>query len=157
MGTSMRKLLLAFVAILLAGCVTGQSVRQLAPGMSRAEVIEIMGAPDGVQANGEVEILKYANRLMSGFSWDTTDYFVTLREGRVAEYGNGEVRQNAAPQINIPQSTYAPSAAAPIRTTCMKSSEATTGMTKQCVYNCMGSPVVQTQSSVSLCPLTIER
>lgn len=154
----MRKLLLAFIAVMLAGCVTGQSVRQLSPGMSRAEVIEIMGAPDGVQTNGSSEVLKYANRLMSGFSWDKTDYFVTLQDGRVTQYGNGEVRQSAPPQFNIPQSTYAPAAPmAPIRTTCMKSSESTTGMTKQCVYNCMGSPVVQTQSSVSLCPLTIER
>lgn len=30
------------------------------------------------------------------------------------------------------------------------------GMTKQCVYNYLGSTYVRTQSTVSLCPLTIE-
>lgn len=153
----MRIFILGLVAILMAGCVTGQSVRQLSPGMSRAEVVAIMGAPDGIQASGNVEVLKYANRLMSGFSWDTTDYFITLREGRVVEYGNGQVRSNTPPQINIPQSMHASPEIAPIRITCMKTGETTTRMTKQCVYSCNGSPVVQTQNSVSLCPLTIER
>ena len=30
------------------------------------------------------------------------------------------------------------------------------GMTKQCVYNYLGSTYVRTQSTVSSCPLTIE-
>ena len=157
----MRHLFIALLALILTGCVTGQSVQQLAPGMSRAEVVSIMGSPDGVQANGNVEVLKYANRLMSGFSWDKTDYFVTLRDGRVEGFGNGEVRQNAPPQFIVPQYGTAPQSAysppAPIRTTCMKTGETTTGMTKQCVYSCLGSAVVQTQNAVSLCPLTIER
>lgn len=153
----MRTFFLAVIAIVLSGCVTGQSVRQLSPGMSRTEVVEIMGSPDGVQSSGNVEVLKYANRLMSGFSWDKTDYFVTLRDGRVESYGNGDVRQSAPPQFNIPQQSYAPTPMAPIRVTCMKTGEATTGMSKQCAYSCNGTAVIQTQSSVSLCPLTIER
>jgi len=117
-----------------------------------------MGSPDGVQSDGDTEILKYANRLMSGFSWDTTDYFVTLREGRVVGYGNGQVRQRAAPQF--PAYTPAPNvsgAPATSGTVCFSRGETTTGQTKQCLYDCLGSTVVQTQNAVSLCPLTINR
>jgi len=40
---------------------------------------------------------------------------------------------------------------------CFKSGEQVTGMNKICYYDCMGSPVAITLSSVSLCPLTIDR
>ena len=42
-------------------------------------------------------------------------------------------------------------------TTCFKSSEYTSGMNKICIYNCLGSDAAITISSVSLCPLTINR
>ncbi len=161
----MRALLLGLVAILLAGCITGDQVREIAVGMTRAEVVEIMGAPDGVQANGSTEVLKYSNRLMSGWSWDRTDYYVTLTQGRVSSYGNGEVRQNAPPNFSgyVPPGGYSPSAPVPQQTyprpavVCMKTGEALTGATRQCAYNCLGSQVIQTVQSVQLCPLSINR
>ena len=33
--------------------------------------------------------------------------------------------------------------------------EYTTGMTKQCVYDYLGSQIIRTQSAVSLCPISI--
>jgi hypothetical protein len=42
-------------------------------------------------------------------------------------------------------------------TTCFKSGEQTSGMSKICYYNCLGSPAAITISSVELCPLTIQR
>lgn len=156
----MRGLIIGILALLLAGCITGEQVREVGVGMSRADVVGIMGAPDGVQVNGNTEVLKYANRLMSGFSWDRTDYFVTLTNGQVSGYGNGEVRQNAPPQIP----TYIPGVTPPPQQQfqnpgmmCTKTREAVTGLTKQCVYNCAGSQVIQTVNSVELCPLTINR
>jgi len=41
--------------------------------------------------------------------------------------------------------------------TCMLKREWTSGMNKNCVYDCLGSEAVQTQGSVSLCPLTMRR
>jgi hypothetical protein len=35
----------------------------------------------------------YTNRLISGWSWDRTDYTVILKDGHVVEYGPGQVRQ----------------------------------------------------------------
>lgn len=86
-------LLAALAAALIAGCATGQQVARLEPGMNKAQVDSIMGAPDGYQQRNGYEILKYSNRLMSGWSWDRTDYVVLLRAGKVVEYGNGEVRE----------------------------------------------------------------
>jgi hypothetical protein len=41
-------------------------------------------------------------------------------------------------------------------TTAFKSGESTTGMTKQCFYNAMGSSYTRTVSSTTLCPLSIQ-
>lgn len=40
---------------------------------------------------------------------------------------------------------------------CFKSGEVISGMNKICFYDCLGSTVAITISSVSLCPLTINR
>ena len=40
--------------------------------------------------------------------------------------------------------------------TAFKTGEKTTGMTKQCFYDGLGSQYTKTISSVSLCPLTIK-
>lgn len=44
-----------------------------------------------------------------------------------------------------------------IAATCFKTGERTSGLNKICYYNCMGSTVAITISSVSLCPLSIQR
>jgi hypothetical protein len=42
-------------------------------------------------------------------------------------------------------------------TTCFKIGEQVSGMNKICYYNCLGSTVAINVSSVSLCPLSIDR
>lgn len=78
---------------LLSGCVTGQQVTRLDPGMSQERVTQIMGKPDGFQQRGEYTIYKYTNRLMSGWSWDRTDYSFVFKDDKLVEYGTGEVRE----------------------------------------------------------------
>ena len=48
----------------------------------------------GFQRNGEYEALVYTHRLISGWSWDRTDYTIILQNGGVVQYGTGQVRQN---------------------------------------------------------------
>lgn len=85
---------IALLLLLLSACATGEKVRgDLRPGMSRAEVIELIGNPDGVRSHEGSEVLQYTNRLISGWSWDRADYFVVLNNGQVTEYGTGQVRQ----------------------------------------------------------------
>jgi hypothetical protein len=95
---------LALSAVLL-GCVTGERMQSVREGMSKDEVIGVLGNPDGFQRSGEYEALRYTNRLISGWSWDRADYNVVLRNGRVAEYGPGQVRQrdpNTSTLILVP-------------------------------------------------------
>lgn len=90
----MRKLVITLVfATIAAGCATGEQIRGVREGMLRGEVVSILGNPDGFQRQGEYEALRYTNRLISGWSWDRTDYTVIVRNGRVVEYGAGQVRQ----------------------------------------------------------------
>ena len=79
-----------------------QSMRE---GISKDEVIAVLGTPHGSQRSGDYEALRYANRLMSGWPWDRADYNVILRSERVVEYGRGQVRQrdpNVSTLILVP-------------------------------------------------------
>ena len=80
------------VLFILAGCATGELMSRLRPGMPKQEVIQTLGNPDGYQARGEYEALKYSHRLVTGWAWDRADYFVILKDGKTVEYGTGEVR-----------------------------------------------------------------
>jgi len=82
---------LAFFFI-LTGCATGELMSRLRPGMPKQEVIQTLGSPDGYQARGEYEALKYSQRLVTGWAKDRADYFVILKDGKIVEYGTGEVR-----------------------------------------------------------------
>ncbi|HEY4252577.1 MAG TPA: hypothetical protein VGM87_15295 [Roseomonas sp.] len=89
--------------IAAAGCTAGERMGEIQSGQSRAEVIRILGNPDGAASDGDVETLTYANRLMSGWSWDRATYLVRLTDGRVSAYGpvaivlRGGTRGSATP------------------------------------------------------------
>ena len=78
-------------------CVTGDQMSNIRAGMTKDQVIAVLGRPDGYAQSGSTEALTYSNRLMSGFSWDRADYHVMLSSGLVTAYGPGTVRQNSAP------------------------------------------------------------
>jgi hypothetical protein len=57
-----------------------------------------------------------------------------------------------------PSGSYAAApAAAHATTACFKQAEWTSGLNKNCIYDCLGSQAVQTIDAVGLCPLTINR
>ena len=113
-GMEMKKVLipgvLAFLFI-LAGCVTGDLISQLRPGMSQSHVKQILGNPDGYQSQGDYEMFIYANRLTSAWSWDKANYYVILKDGKVAEYGHGAVRSGTTTSQALSQSLGAAAAA----------------------------------------------
>lgn len=76
----------------LLACAHGSKMQKLRPDMTRQEVIKILGQPDGFKRCGDYESLKYANKLMSGWAWDRADYFAILLNGKLVEYGVGEIR-----------------------------------------------------------------
>ena len=84
--------ILCILLITFTGCATGEKITRLSPGISQADVTKTLGKPDGFRTEGDYTILKYTNRLISGWSWDRADYFVILKDDQVTEYGSGEVR-----------------------------------------------------------------
>lgn len=87
--------ILVFILLCSIGfsCAHGSKMKKLSPGMTKQEVINILGKPDGYKASGDYEALKYANKLMSGWSWDRADYYAILKNGILVEYGAGEIRE----------------------------------------------------------------
>jgi hypothetical protein len=85
----------ALLLLVLSACATGEKISRLDAGMSKQQVIDMLGRPDGFQAAGDYEALTYTNRLISGWSWDRADYHVILENNRVIQYGAGTVRQNS--------------------------------------------------------------
>lgn len=78
---------------LLSGCATGELWSQVDEGMTKEQVKNIIGKQDKIEKreNGW-SIHWYLNRLISGFSWDKTDYYVIYNpDGKVDSYGHGVV------------------------------------------------------------------
>jgi hypothetical protein len=92
----MKALILLVLVILLAGCVAGESAKRVDPVMTKEQVASIMGRPDGYRKDGDYEITKYRNRLISVWSGDITDHTFTFRDGELVEYEAGEVRERDA-------------------------------------------------------------
>lgn len=88
----MKKLIAFIIIACLAGCATGEKMSRLKEGMTKSEVVDVLGDPDGFQRSGDYEALKYNHRLVTGWAWDRADYNVILKDGKVVEYGQGQVR-----------------------------------------------------------------
>jgi hypothetical protein len=75
------------IAVTLAGCSSGQGLSNIHMGMTKQQVIESLGTPTSVHAQGGAEVLEY--RLYAGFTsnpWYQT-YLVGLVNNKVVRYG----------------------------------------------------------------------
>lgn len=95
----LRKLLLVTVA-LLAGCQavvygTAADFQKISLGMTKAQVMEILGSPVSVSADGDKgeEQLIYKRMKHAISEWPRT-YAVTLRDGKVVRYGEQYEEKN---------------------------------------------------------------
>lgn len=82
----MRRLVLLFVLWgLVVGCAgSAKKINNIDIGMTKADVIEVMGEPNYTSGKEGVEILNYkltANSLYSDM------YFVRLKDGKVERFG----------------------------------------------------------------------
>jgi hypothetical protein len=87
-----RRFLVAFILAGLFGCAN-QPIQDIHKGVSKTQVIDFLGNPDGSQRSGPYEALRYTNRPINGSSTERADYNVILMGGFVVEYGYGYVRQ----------------------------------------------------------------
>ena len=80
-----RMLILFFLSSLVLGCAgSAKKINNLDIGMTKAEVIEVMGEPNYTSAVNDVEILSY--KLTSNSLFSET-YFVRIVNGSVDRFG----------------------------------------------------------------------
>jgi SmpA/OmlA family protein len=109
MGIAIKMKLSAIIvltAFAFTSCVTGEKFSQLHPGMTKAQVLSLLGNPKGYEQNGQDETLQYPGGLISGWSYDTADFYVTLHNGVVQKYGASNVQKGQHPTtvVVLPQS-----------------------------------------------------
>jgi outer membrane protein assembly factor BamE (lipoprotein component of BamABCDE complex) len=96
-------LLVVLSAVLLCGCATAPKMNRLSVGMTKDEVIHIMGNPASVAASGGVEFLRYelsATHQQAEYNV-TEEYYVRLVDGRVDSYGKmGDFDSTKNPTFN---------------------------------------------------------
>ena len=82
----MKNLCLVLLLALLVGCATAGRINTISLGMSKQEVVKIMGPPVSTSATHGVEYLRYLLTEIDAFSPDTP-YFVRIVDGKVDAYG----------------------------------------------------------------------
>ncbi|HTQ31311.1 MAG TPA: SHOCT domain-containing protein [Opitutaceae bacterium] len=85
MKAKITALALFFVA-LLAGCSTADKLNQIQIGMTKDQVITILGAPDSTSAQANVEYLTYYLEGDPGYGRDRP-YMVRVVDGKVESFG----------------------------------------------------------------------
>jgi hypothetical protein len=78
---------------MLSACVTGEKFSRLHPGMTKGQVVGLLGNPKGYEQNGSDESLQYPGGLISGWSYDSADFYVMLHNGIVTKYGAANVQK----------------------------------------------------------------
>jgi hypothetical protein len=77
---------LALAIAIAAGCASSSGkLNQVSLGMTRDEVVKVLGRPHAVAAQGETELLSY-NLLNKGVG-DIKEFVVRLQKGAVESFG----------------------------------------------------------------------
>lgn len=96
--------LVTMVAILLSACATAHKISKVNIGLSKQEVIELMGQPVSTSAQGNVEYLNYAlyETDDDAFMGWTKRYYVRIINGRVESFGRtGDFDSTKTPTVRI--------------------------------------------------------
>ena len=83
--------------MVIAGCATAHKMNRLSLGMTKQEVISVMGRPTSTASPGKgQEILRYNLSATNDDAYDgiTDEYYVRLINGIVDSYGDHGVHQN---------------------------------------------------------------
>jgi len=85
----MKQILALLITLALFGCATAYKMNKVELGMTKSEVIQAIGNPISVSAQGKSEYLNYKLYETSDDVWGggTTPYYVRLVGGQVESYG----------------------------------------------------------------------
>lgn len=92
------------IAVICGACATAGKINNVQVGMTKEEVIAVMGKPVSVSAKGETEYLNYRLSETSddAFYGVTDNYFVRLVNGTVDSFGRtGDFDSTQAPTVRI--------------------------------------------------------
>lgn len=83
----MKFLWILLLGLVLTGCqTTARTFNKIKPGMSRDQVVEIMGQPASVSRVRDTEILRYEVKETMN-DWYPDPYYVQIRNGQVISSG----------------------------------------------------------------------
>lgn len=93
-----------FTTVLLAGCATANKISAVQLGMTKDDVVKVMGKPTSVSAQGDSEYLNYALSETDNdafYGW-TKPYYVRLVNGKVESYGRtGDFDSTKTPTVRL--------------------------------------------------------
>ena len=96
--------LLLSIAFLLAGCATANKISNVQMGMTKQDVIRVMGPPVSTSATGKTEYLNYSLSETDdqAFYGITKPYYVRIINGRVDSFGRlGDFDSTQKPTVRI--------------------------------------------------------
>jgi len=96
----MRYYIFLLSFLLISGCATSQKINKVQLGMTKDEVIKIMGPPVSISAQKGVEYLNYSLSETSdqAFKGITIPYYVRIVNGRVESFGRAGDFDSTKPQ-----------------------------------------------------------
>jgi len=101
----MKKLILCFlVSIIIFGCATAGKIGGVQLGMTKDQVIAVMGKPISVSAKGQTEYLNYALSETSDQAYYgiAKPYYVRLVNGIVESFGRtGDFDSTKTPTVRV--------------------------------------------------------
>lgn len=85
----MKTLIVLILGLALTGCATSGKINAVSIGMTKGEVIKVMGKPVSVSAKGGTEYLNYklSETDDDAFRGWTSSYYVRIINGQVDSYG----------------------------------------------------------------------
>src|ERR1035438_3679214 len=87
MKTIVRLIAVFSLGALLAGCMTSADLNKLRIGMTKDQVISLLGTPDSTSAQANVEYLTYYLEVSNMASDREQPYMVGLVDGKVESFG----------------------------------------------------------------------
>jgi hypothetical protein len=118
MKTKLSLIALVLFGALLTGCMTSSDLNKLQIGMTKEQVIAILGQPDSTSAQANVEYLTYYLEADGIASYDRERaYMVRLVDGKVESFGrflqlfdlyNRPVTNAKPGDANFPNTAYSP-------------------------------------------------
>jgi hypothetical protein len=96
-----RGLVVTCILAMLSGCASLEDkIQNVSYGVSKNQVIALLGKPDGSMRSGKYEALRYSNHPVNDGSPVGSEYNVIFADGFVIDYGYGYVRENNLRESN---------------------------------------------------------